>query len=280
MAKEKQRKIDVDLEDGKKVTVIVKRPSGSIVSRAGRIAAKVWTECLSDGIMTKKELKEFMKKRKIWDEDKDDEEEKLGQEIADLEKSLAFGSGKGARVKSTEGRDIAIKIREKRFELRELIAERLSLENNTAESLSDNARFDFMVANCTYYENGEKVYSSLEDYDAKSDEEIAFSAASAMAQMLYSLDQDFEDSLPENTFLRKHHFVNDKGALVNDDGVTVDLEGRRINELGQYLDADGNRIDKDGNKLDEHGRYVTTVDYVDEPKKKKTTARKKTKTDG
>lgn len=279
MGKEKQRKVDVELEDGKKVKVVVKRPSGSIISRAGRIAAKVWTECLSDGIMTKKELKEFMKKRKIWDQDKDDEEEKLGQQIADLEKTLAFGSGKGVRVKSTEGRDIAIQIREKRFELRELIAERLALENNTAESLSDNARFDFLVANCTYYENGEKVYSSLEDYDAKSDEEIAFSAASAMAQMLYSLDQDFENSLPENTFLKKHHFTNDDGALVNDQGVTVDLEGRRINEKGQYLDDDGNRVDKDGNKLDEQGRYVTTVNYVDEPKKK-TAARKKTKTDG
>jgi hypothetical protein len=226
--------------------------------------------------MTKKELKEFMKRRGIWSEDMDKSEGNLVKEIAELEKKLAFGSGGSGRVKASEGKTTAIEIREKRIELRDLISERLGLEANTAEALSDNAKFDFFVASCTYKENGEKVYNTLEEYDQNSDDDIAFAAASAMAQMLYSLDKNFELSLPENQFLKKHHFTNDEGSLVNDKGDLVDLDGRKINELGHFLNDEGERIDRDGNLLDSSGRYITTVQYVDEAAKKKQTTAKKT----
>ena len=275
MAKEKERSVEINT-DGKKVKIIVKKPAGAVQNRATRYAAKIWSECLADGIMTKKELKQFMKTRNIWDEEKDEEEKSLSKKIAELEKVLAFGKGGSKRVKAAEGREVAIEIREKRIELRDLIGERLSLEANTAESLSDNARFDFLVSACTYYENGEKVYKSLEDYDEKSDSDIALAAATTMAQMMYALDKDFEKSLPENAFLNKHHFTNNDGALVNGDGEMVDLEGRRINEFGHFLNDKGERVDIDGNLLDEDGRYVTTVNYVDETVKKT----RKTKTDG
>lgn len=275
MSKEKQREVEVKV-DGNKTKIIVKRPAGAVQNRATRYAAKIWSECLSDGIMTKKELKQFMKSRSIWDEDKDQEEKNISKKIAELEKTLAFGKSGSKRVKAAEGKQIAIEIREKRIELRDLIGERLSLEGNTAESLSDNARFDFLVSACTYYENGEKVYKSLEDYDENSDSDIALAAATTMAQMMYSLDKDFEKSLPENAFLNKHHFTNDDGALVNQEGEMVDLEGRLINEFGHFLNDKGERVDIDGNLLDEEGRYITTVDYVDETVKKT----RKTKTDG
>tara|TARA_R110000868_G_scaffold380675_2_gene646698 strand:+ start:5956 stop:6798 length:843 start_codon:yes stop_codon:yes gene_type:complete len=276
----KQKVVDVEI-DGKNIKITVKRPSGSVSSKAGRIAAKVWTECIEDGIMTKKELKSFMEKRGIWTKAKDKEEEDLQQKIADLEKELAFGSGKTARIRASEGKGVAIEIREKRLKLRDLITERLSLEGNTAESLSDNARFDYLVACCTYDESGEKVYKTIEEYDERADDDIAFAAASAMAEMMYSLDGDFEKSLPENKFLNKHHFTNDDGALVNDKGETVDLEGRLINDIGHFLNKDGERVDIDGYLLDENGRYITTVDYIDEPiKKTRSTKTKESTVDG
>lgn len=275
MDKEKQRQVEVKVDD-EKIKIIVKKPVGAVQNRATRYAAKVWSECLADGIMTKKELRLFMKKRNIWNEEKDEEEKNISKEIAELEKELAFGKSGSKRVRAVEGKETAIKIREKRIELRDLIGERLSLEGNTAESLSDNARFDYLVSACTYYENGEKVYKSLEDYDEKSDGDIALAAATTMAQMMYSLDKDFEKSLPENVFLNKHHFTNNDGALVNKEGEMVDLEGRRINEFGHFLNDKGERVDIDGNLLDEEGRYITTVDYVDEAVKKT----RKTKTDG
>ena len=120
MDKEKQRQVEVSV-DGKKIKIIVKKPAGAVQNRATRHAAKVWSECLTDGIMTKKELRQFMKTRNIWNEDKDEEEKNISREIAELEKELAFGKNGSKRVRAVEGKETAIKIREKRIELRDLI---------------------------------------------------------------------------------------------------------------------------------------------------------------
>ena len=285
MAKIKEKTVDVVLNedgDGETVKIKVKRPSSSIMSEAQRVAAKSWTDCVRDGIMTKKELAKFMRQQGIWDKSKDSEQDDISKEIAALERKLYIGNKSSHTLKASEAKDIAIKMRQKRAELRDLIAERMALESNTADALSDNARFDFLVSKCTYDEDDQLVYKSLDDYNEKSDGEIAFAAASALAEMMYSIDKNFESNLPENKFLKEFNFVNDDLSLVNSDGKTVDLDGRLINILGQYVDEDGNRVDKDGNKLDEDGNYVASVKYVDDSgkelspkaKAKKTTPRR------
>jgi len=268
--KDKEKTVDVKVTDAngeKTVKIVVKRPNNALLSQAQRLSAKVWTDCVRDGIMTKKELEKFMKEQDIWNNEKDVEQKKITEEIGRLEKEL-YVSGKNGKLRASEGKNIAIDMRRKRIELRELIAERMSLEQNTAESLSDNARFDFLVANCTFHENGNKVYNNLDEYTANSDSEIAFAAATALAQMMYSVDKDFESKLPENKFLKMFNFVNDDLALVNDKGERVDTEGRRIDEFGYYVNEEGKRVDKDGNLLDENGNYVPSVTYVDDKGKK------------
>lgn len=271
MSKEKDKAIEVKVKDGdgeKTVKIVVKRPQSAVMSQAQRVSAKAWTDCVRDGIMTKKELAKFMKEQGIWDKGKDVEQDKISAEIIALEKQLYVGESKNAKIKASEAKNIAIEMRKKRNELRELIAEKMALEQNTAEAISDNARFEFLVANCAFYENGNKVYNSVDEYLEKSDSEVAFAAATALAQMMYSIDKDFEANLPENKFLKQYHFVNDDLSLVNEKGETVDLEGRRINNLGQYINDEGQRTDKDGNVLDENGNYVPSVVYVDDKGKK------------
>lgn len=270
MSSDKEKKVSVRVtnENGEQeVKLVVKKPNNVILSNAQRVGAKAWTDCVRDGIMTKKELEKFMKEQGIWDDGKDAEQKKIVQEISDLEKRLYVGN-KNTKLKASEGKEIAIKMRMKRNELRDLIAERMSLEQNTAESISDNARFDYLVANCTFYENGEKVYKDLDEYKEKADNELGFTAASTLASLLYSVDKDFEAKLPENKFLKMFHFVDDDLSLVNEKGETVDLEGRRIDKRGYYINEEGKRVDKDGNILDDNGNYVPTVTYVDEKGKK------------
>ena len=270
MSQDKEKLIDVVIEKGDKeetVKVLVKRPNSSMISQAQRIAAKAWTDCVRDGIMTKKELEKFMKQQGIWDEGKDEVQKKVVQEISDLERKLYVSGNAGKKLKASEGKDIAIQMRIKRNELRDLISERMSLEQNTAESLSDNVRFDYLVANCAFYENGQKVYNDLEDYKNKSDDQMAFSVASALAGMMYSVDKDFEAKLPENKFLKMFHFVNDDLSLVNSEGDTVDTDGKRIDKNGYWLNDKGQRVDRDGNILDENGNYIPDVTYLDDDNK-------------
>ena len=66
--------------------------------------------------------------------------------------------------------------------MRQLISEKIALEANTAEGLADNAKFNFLVANCTFDAGGQKVYKSLDDYDENSDDEVAFAAAATLGQ--------------------------------------------------------------------------------------------------
>jgi hypothetical protein len=270
MSQDKEKIVDVKItKDGKEETVkiVVKRPSSSLISSAQRVGAKAWTDCVRDGIMTKRELEKFMKEQGIWDEGKDEEQRKVVQEIADLERSLYVSGNAGKKLKASEGKNIAIKMRIKRNELRDLIADKMSLEQNTAESISDNVRFDYLVANSAFYQNGQKVYNDLDDYKERSDDQIAFSAASSLASMMYSVDRDFEAKLPENKFLKMFHFVDDNLSLVNDKGETVDTDGRRIDKQGYWLNDQSQRVDKDGNVLDENGNYIPTVTYLDDEDK-------------
>jgi hypothetical protein len=270
MIQDKEKTVDVTVNnDGKetKIKIMVKKPNSSLMSQAQRIGAKAWTDCVRDGIMTKKELEKFMKEQGIWNDSKDVTQKEIVDSISSLEKQLYLG-GKGGKLRASEGKDIAIQMRVKRNELRELISERMSLEQNTAESISDNSRFDFLVASCTYDESGNKVYKDLDDYKDRSDSEIAYAAATALASLLYSVDKDFEAKLPENKFLKMFSFVDDNLSLVNDKGQTVDLEGRLIDKNGYYLGENNQRVDKDGNPLDENGNYISTVTYTDDKGKK------------
>jgi hypothetical protein len=282
MSQDKEKTVEVSINNGDtetKVKIVVKKPNNVIMSQAQRVGAKAWTDCVRDGIMTKKELEKFMKEQGIWDDGKDEEQKKIVKEISDLEKRLYVGgTSTGNKLKASEGKEIAIQMRIKRNELRDFIAERMSLEQNTAESISDNARFDFLVANCTFYENGNKVYTNLDEYKEKADSELGFAAATALASLLYSVDKDFEAKLPENKFLKMFNFVDDNLSLVNNKGETVDLEGRRIDKSGYYINEEGKRVDRDGNMLDELGNYIPTVTYVtEEEEESKSVKSKKSK---
>lgn len=263
----KQVEKTVTLEGGQKVEIVVKQPTNAVLKGADRMKSKVWNESIQDGILTKRELGVLMRKRGIWDENKDKEETRITQQIVKLEKELYHGKevkGKGKRRKPkvSEGRDIAVQIRRLRLELRDLIAERIGLEDNTAESIADNARFDYLVAHCTFHKSGQNVYKNFEDYDNRSADQIAFTAASALGEMLYNIDAGFEANLPENKFLTKFGLVNDKLELVDPSNAEslIDVDGHKIDEDGYRLNDDGQRVDKEGNILNDEGYYELT-DY-------------------
>jgi hypothetical protein len=275
--KEKQRQVEVKLEDGTVKKVLVKKPSNKLLSDAQVLGAKVWTNCTRDGIMTKKELEVFMRNRNIWDSEKDQQQQALVDSISNLERELALGTD--GKLTKKRGKEIAISMRRLRLMLRNLISERLSLEQNTAEALSENAKFDFLVANCVYLEDGNtKVYNSLEDYSAKADDEVAYASANALAQMMYSIDKEFEEKLPENKFLKKFNFVNSDLSLVDAENNLVDIDGKRIDNEGYYLNEDGNRVDLEGHVLDADGALALQAEYVDdEPEEISTEIKEKVK---
>lgn len=270
-------------DSDKKIDIYVTRPNHDIIKRADRQKAKTWNQCIRDGVITKKELGVLMEERGIWSQEKTKQEENITKQILELEKKLYKGDGK-RKPKVSEGKEIAVEMRKLRIKLRDLISEKIALEENTSEALAENAKFDYLVAKCTYYkEDNKRVFESLDDYNGRSADELAFTAASALGEMMYNLDSSFEANLPENKWLKKFELVDDELSLVNVEGELVDADGKLINEKGHYIDKDGNRVDKDGIPLDENGNYIM-VEYENDliPKsrtrKKSTTKASKTQT--
>ena len=128
MSKEnqKEKNVEVELEDGSKVSIVVKKPSSSLLTKAQKLGAKVWTDSVKEGLFTKLTLSEFMKKQGIWDKSKDDSQALITSEIQRLEREIALGVD-GKKLKVSEGKDRAIQLRRLRNQLRELISERIGL---------------------------------------------------------------------------------------------------------------------------------------------------------
>lgn len=245
----------------------IKAPTQEGIKGADRYRAKTWNQCLMDGILTKKELHKVLLDRGIWNEEKEKVEKKLGEEIFELEKKLFLGDGT-KKAKISDGKKIAMEMKELRLKLRDHIAEKIAMEENTAEALADNARFDFLVSECVFNEDGTRVYKDIEDYNQRSSDEVSILGASNLAQLLYQYDSKFEESLPENVWLKKLGLVNDNLELVDDQGNLVDQEGRKINNFGHYINEEGKRVDVNGNLLNEDGSYVLQVEYEKDSKKR------------
>jgi hypothetical protein len=142
------------------------------------------------------------------------------------------------------------------------------MEENTAEAIAENARFDFLVSECVFNEDGTRVYKDIDDYNQRSADNVAFLGAANLAQLLYQYDSKFEEGLPENLWLKQFGLINDKMELVDESGQLVDEDGRKINSLGHYINENGQRVDRDGNLLNEDGSYVLQVEYEKDSKKR------------
>ena len=263
MAKKKKKKEVIkstDL-DGKKIELAILRPTSYHYRKAQMTYNSVFREAVESGAFLRQNLEAYMRKQGLWNDQKQEEYEKITTKINENEKKLASGG-----IKLSVAKDIAIQMRRDRLAFRELIGERTSLDGNTAEGQADNARFNHLVTLCVLNpDTGDVTFESIEDYEFRSDEPYAVQAASTLAELLYDLDPDYEKSLAENEFLHKYKFVDDDMRLVNKEGELVDVEGRLIDEDGRYIDADGEYVDIDGNPLDEEGNFkIETQPFLDD----------------
>lgn len=220
-------------------------------------ASKVYNQAFNDALKSKAivraRLDDILKEQGLWDDAKQAEYNKLQSSLLESERILKKGGITLARAK-----EVALQMKKDRETLRELISDRTSLDNHTAEGQADNAKFNYLVYACTVYGDNpsKKYFKSYEDYQQRSSELEAVVAAQHVANFIYGLEDDYESKLPENKFLKDYHFVDDSGRLVNKDGKYVDSEGRLTDANGRYIDEEGNFIDKQGNRVDEFGEYI------------------------
>lgn len=257
-----QNKVEIKSKDleGKEVTVYVTRPTDEDYKKAQIASNTAFKDAVMSGAMLRSKLNEFMLEQGLWDDKKQKRLEELENTIRDNLVKLKSGG-----IKLTEGKEMALEIRSARMERTLLEAKRQELDEYTVESQAENARFDYLVSVCVKDKKGKPIFKDLDDYKQKGTEPYASEAAGALANMLYGLDQDWESNLPENKFLKKFKFVDEKLRLVDKDGNYITKDGKRIDENYRYIDENGNFVDADGNPVDEDGLpIVETQPFLDD----------------
>ena len=246
--------IEVEIA-GKKTELAVVRPNAKQRQEGLKYYNKAFREALESGAILRPKIESVMREQKLWDDNKENSLRQLQNKIAENEKKLKSGG-----IKLSEAREVALALRKHRSEIRVLTSEKINLDNNSAEAQADNAQFNYYVSACTVYgDSGKPYFKSYEEYMSKDDDPVVAKAASAMAQIIYNLEEDYDKKLPENEFLVKFKFADQGLHLINKQGKKIDAEGRLVDDEGRYIDENGNYIDINGDKIDKEGNYI--VEY-------------------
>jgi hypothetical protein len=247
--KTKTFKVEVD---GVEKEYLVRSPTLENQREAQKVYNQAFTDAIKSKSVVRAKLDDLLEDQGLWNDEKQAKFTELQRELLEGEKRLAKGG-----FSLNEAKDLAIKMKSVRDEIRDLISVRTSLDNHSAEGQADNSRFNYLVSVCLVYNDTKQpVYKNMEEYLNSSTDKVAILGAQNLANMLYGLDNDYESNLPENKFLKKFKFVDDKLRLVDKKGRLIDREGRLIDESGRFIDEEGNFIDKFGNKVDKDGEYV------------------------
>ena len=236
--------------EGNEKLVYVVSPSPAVTREAQMEYNRAFKDAIKSGALLKQKLQSVMEEQGVWDEKKQERYDTILASTMEKEAQLQTGG-----IKLSEAKKIALEMRELRIEFRELIAERNSMDSNTAEGQADNARFSYLGYACLVDEEGNRVFSNFDHYQQSESEPFVIQAARELAQVLYGLDADYENNLTENQFLQEYDFVDEELRWIDKEGRYTDIDGRLIDEDGRYIDEEGNYVDREGRPMSEDGDY-------------------------
>jgi len=237
--------------DGEEKVVYVVSPNPSANREAQMEYNRAFKDAIQSGALLKQKLQAVMEEQDVWSEEKQKRYEHILEEVMNKELSLKKGG-----IKLSQAKKVALEIRDLRFEFRELIAEKNSMDSNTAEGQADNARFSYLAYACLVDEEGQKVFNNFDHYRGNENEPFVIDAARELAQLLYGLDPNYENNLSENQFLQDYEFVDKDLRWIDKEGRFTDIDGKLIDEDGRYINEKGEFIDKKGNKVTEEGELT------------------------
>jgi hypothetical protein len=245
-------------DNGQEIELAVLRPSPKVQVAAQLEFNRAWAQAEKAGSILRRNLDELATRSGLWSDELAKKVTDLETEIVALERKLRGGANSFSTV--DEAKACALKIRSLRAERLGILRDRNSLDAITAEAFADSARLQYLVSQCTVYNEGNKAgqpyFTSLDNYLSLSEGELALAAFNAYLELLYSPSGETSDEVYENTWLKKYKFMDDKGRLIDSKGRYVSEDGKLIDSDYNYILPDGRLCDKDGNLVDKNGNYI------------------------
>lgn len=207
----------------------------------------------------REKLSSHLTKLGIWDKSKQERLDEISKELDEGEKQLSRGAvtKDGEPFSKQDAKDLAIKMLKLRREWYSIAVELHQYNHYSLEGIVEEANMNFLVYCCSY-KNGERLYSSYEDYVSKQNSELAYKCMEQLQKNLNG-DRPREDE-PEEKFLKKYGFMNEKGFFIVD-GKLTDINGKFVNEEGKYVDEHGNLVNFGGERVDAEGNPI--IEFVE-----------------
>ena len=244
MPDEKRRLFEVE---GKKYAVRV--PTVNEIKKANEVRATAFNEALTRGDLLRDQLEGELRKRKLWNDDREMQYQTLRKEVLDGEYRLQKGG-----VRLSDARATALEMSDRRSDMIDLLSSRTDLDSNTCEGRADAARFNYLFACCLVYDETDAPFfpNNIDDYLVNQDDPVAIAGAPEFYYLI-SGSESVDDKLPETKFLKKFKFYDEKRRLVDKDGRLITRKGKHVDEEGNYV-----KWNKDGScvKVDQEGRDV------------------------
>ena len=264
-------------------TYAVRIPKVQDIKEANELRSRTFNEALSRGDLLRDQLESELRKRSLWNDDREMEYQTLRKEVLDGEYRLEKGG-----IKLSQAKKVALEMAEKREKMVSLLSSRTDLDSNTCEGKADAARFNYLFTCCLVYDEDDTPYfpNKLDEYLENQDDPVATQGATEYYYLISGADT-LDETLPENIFLKKFKFVDEHNRLVDKEGRLIDEEGNHIDENGYFVkwDKNGNaiQVDANGRKVNDEGRFevktspfldddgnpIDTAEYEEKPKPKK-----------
>ena len=129
--------------DGKSVEFLVKSPSLHDQREGQKIYNQAFTDAIRSKSVVRAKLEDLLSDQGLWSPEKEAKFSELQKELLEGEKRLAKGG-----FSLNEAKDLAIKMKSTRDDMRALISIKTSLDNHSAEGQADNSRFNYLVSVC------------------------------------------------------------------------------------------------------------------------------------
>ena len=153
--------------------------------------SKTYTKCLIEGITTSSEMLDILTRRGIIGP----EFEKRANELA-VELNMKIAGLDDAEDIDAK-RDLSIEIAAARDELYQWNQRLNGPMNNTCESISDDARLEYLTSCMVQDEDGNKVWETYEDFLTDRTNALPIKARFEVMLYLQGLSSDFLDQTPE-----------------------------------------------------------------------------------
>jgi len=170
MPEKEQRDLMTEIKTGRRVfdtsrgLVQIRFPKVEENRLADWEYTRVLTQAIKDGIMTNKQMRQFIEENELWTDADEKEIEALNAEI---DKQIVVLSKMGENTKNAD--KVEAKINELRQQVFQKQQERQKFFNNTAEAKADESKMSFLLYKCS--EDAETNKPLWESYDAFKNEE-------------------------------------------------------------------------------------------------------------